>query len=102
MITLDLSLAEEAQVSATAWQNGLAPAEYVKKLVQENLPPAQIETETQASARRAAAIAQLQAWSEEDFTDDPEEIRQAEADFKELTYNLNRNRIESGESPLFS
>lgn len=101
MLTIEFSPTEEAQIAALARQTGLAPAEYAKKLVQENLPSAQIETEAEASQRRAAAIAQLQAWKEEDFTDDPEEIRQAEADFKELLHNLNQNRIESGERPLF-
>jgi antitoxin (DNA-binding transcriptional repressor) of toxin-antitoxin stability system len=32
---------------------------------------------------------------------DPEEIREAEADRNEFLQNLNRNRIESGERPLF-
>ncbi len=49
----------------------------------------------------AAAIAQIQAWGIEEATDDPEEIRQAGADLKELIFSLNRNRIESGERPLF-
>ncbi len=49
----------------------------------------------------AAAIAQLRAWVREEATDDPEEIRQSEADLNELILNLNRNRIDSGERPLF-
>lgn len=49
----------------------------------------------------AAAIAQIQAWGIEEATDDPEEIRQAEAGLRELLLNLNKNRIESGERPLF-
>ena len=101
MLTLEFSPTEEARIVALARQTGLAPAEYAKKLVQENLPPTQAETEAGAQERRAAAIAQLQAWREEDFTDDPEELRQADADLKELLYNLNQNRIESGERPLF-
>ena len=102
MITLDLSPTEEARVAATARQIGLAPAEYATKLVQENLPPTPPEVDApKISAKNAAAIAQLRAWKEEDATDDPEELRQADADLNELLENLNRNRIESGERPLF-
>jgi len=49
----------------------------------------------------AAAIAQIEAWKKEEASDDPDEIRRAEADLNELILNLNRNRIESGERPLF-
>ena len=101
MITLDLTPTEEAQVSTIARQIGLAPADYIKKLVQEHLPPVLTEAVPQISAKNAAAIAQFQAWKEEDFTDDPEELRKADAELNELLENLNRNRIESGERPLF-
>jgi hypothetical protein len=53
------------------------------------------------STKNAAAIALLQSWLNEEKTDDPEEIRQADADVNEFMENLNRNRIESGERPLF-
>jgi len=56
---------------------------------------------SEISPKNAAAIAQLQAWAQEDATDDPEEIQEAEADLSEFIQNLNRNRIESGERPLF-
>ena len=100
MITLDLTPTEEAQVSTIARQIGLAPADYVKKLVQEHLPPNPAETAPQISAKNAAAIALLQSWIEAAPTD-PEEIREAEADLNEFLQNLNKNRIDSGESPLF-
>ncbi len=101
MIALDLTPTEEARLSTAAWQTGLAPAEYVKKLVQEHLPPVQNAAAAAVDAENAAAIAQLQAWLKEEATDDPEEVRKADADVKELMENLNRNRIESGERPLF-
>ena len=70
MITLDLSPTEEAQVSAIARQIGLAPAEYAKKLVQENLPLPSAPTEPPPiDAENAAAIAQFKAWAAEDATD---------------------------------
>ncbi len=76
MIALDFTPAEEAQILAAARRAGLAPAEYVKGLVRERLP--------------AAA------------PPDPEEAREAEADFQELLHNLHRHRSESGERPLLS
>ncbi len=53
------------------------------------------------SEKNAAAIALLQSWIEEDFTDDPEERRRAAAEIADLQNNLNKNRAESGERPLF-
>ena len=101
MIALDLTPTEEARIFTIARQIGLAPAEYIKKLVQEHLPPIPIVTAPTIDAENAAAIAQLQAWLKEEATDDPEEIRKADAEVAELMDNLNRNRIESGERPLF-
>lgn len=101
MIALDLTPTEEAQIFTVARQAGLAPAEYVKKLIQAHLPPIPTDAAPAIDEENAAAIAQLQAWMKEEATDDPEEIRQSKADLDELMQNLNRNRIESGERPLF-
>ena len=100
MITLDLTPTEEARIYTVALQTGLDPAEYIKRLVKEHLPPVQIAASVR-DEENAAAIAQLQAWLKEEATDDPEEIRKAEAEVNELMESLNRNRIESGERPLF-
>ena len=59
------------------------------------------EAKPVVSAKNAAAIAYLKQRIAEDATDDPEEIRQADAEVQELMENLNRNRIEAGERPLF-
>lgn len=59
------------------------------------------EAEPEVSAKNAAAIAYLKQRIAEDATDDPEEIRKADAEAQELMENLNRNRIEAGERPLF-
>ena len=53
------------------------------------------------SEKNAAAIALLQSWIEEDYTNDPDERRQAAAEIADLQNNLNKNRIESGERALF-
>ncbi len=52
------------------------------------------------SAKNDAAIALLESWLAAAPTD-PEEIRKADAELNEFMENLNRNRIESGERPLF-
>lgn len=99
MIALDLTPTEEAQILTVARQTGLAPAEYVKKLVQEHLPSVQTAPPP-LTEKKAAAIALLESWIAAAPTD-PEDIHQAEADLNEFMENLNRNRIESGERPLF-
>jgi hypothetical protein len=52
-------------------------------------------------AKNAAAIAYLDRRLSEDATTDPEEIRQSEEEVDELMQNLNRSRIDVGDSPLF-
>lgn len=100
MIALDFTPTEEARISTVARQIGLAPAEYVKKLVKEHLPP--IATAVPAvDEENAAAIAQIQVWMKEEATDNAEEIHEAATDLNELMRSLDRNRVESGERPLF-
>ena len=101
MISLYFSPTEEARISTVARQIGLAPADYIKKLVAEHLPPLPTASAPAIDEENAAAIALLQSWMKEEATDDPEEIRQAEEDLNEFLQNLNKNRIESGERPLF-
>ncbi len=101
MITLNLSPMEEARIETIAHQTGLDPAEYLRKLIHEHLPPVSARPIPAVDDENAAAIAQLQAWRKEEAAADPEEIRKANADTNELMQNLNRNRIESGERPLF-
>jgi hypothetical protein len=51
-------------------------------------------------AENVAAIAYLQERLQNVPTD-PDRVRQAEAELEELHQNLNKNRIEAGERPLF-
>jgi hypothetical protein len=43
----------------------------------------------------------LDAWSEEDATEDPEELQRREVEWQALKSGLNANRAENGERPLF-
>ncbi len=56
--------------------------------------------EVRRTAKNDAAIALLESWIAAAPTD-PEEIRQADAEAQELMDSLNRNRIETGERPIF-
>ncbi len=100
MIALDLTPTEEAQTLTVARRTGLAPAEYVKKLVKEHLPPDETTPAPAVDEEAAAAIALMEAWIAAAPTG-PKEIRAAEADRNEFMRNLNRNRAESGERSLF-
>jgi hypothetical protein len=61
---------------------------------------AQAQEPAALDAENAAAIAYLQERLQNAPTD-PDRIRQAEAELEELHQNLNKNRIEAGERPLF-
>jgi len=98
-ITIDFGPQVEAQLLAIAKQNGIAPAEVVKKLVTGDLPSIQLESGI--SQRNMAAIALLQSWRHQDATDDPELIRQAEQELNEFKCNINANREISGERPVY-
>ena len=54
-----------------------------------------------ATSRRAAAIAFLKGKLSKDATDDPDEIRFSEEEFKELNCKLNSNRDATGERRVF-
>ena len=65
------------------------------------LPGAAQAQETAAlDAENVAAIAYLQE-PLQNVPTDPDRVRQAEAELEELHQNLNKNRIEAGERPLF-
>lgn len=87
-LTINLTHEEEARLRAAAQQEGLAPADLVRKLVTEHLPPAHDEN--------ATSIALLQAWLEEDMTEDPDEIRQAQTELEAFKQAVNVERERAG------
>ena len=48
-----------------------------------------------------ATMALMKAWLEEDATDDPEEIRQAEEELREFKHNMNLPRKAAGARLLY-
>ena len=84
-ITLELTQDEEARLRAAAAREGISPEECAKQFVLPQLPPVSAEGPT--NDRTLELLAQ---WAAEDATDDPEEIRRAEADLQELKAMLIR------------
>ncbi len=88
-MTLTITLTqEEVRLRAAAQKEGIDPADLVRKLVTEHLPPTPDEN--------AASIALLQSWLEEDATDDPDEVRQAQAELEAFKRALNAERERAG------
>lgn len=92
-LTINLTPVEEQQLRTAAQQEGLTPAELARKLVTEHLPLTLDEN--------AASIALLQSWLEEDMTDDPEEIRQAEAELEAFKQAINAERERAGARRIY-
>ena len=96
-LTIDLTPAEEARLTAAARRARLAPAEAARKLVTEHLPLA----ETEGDARNAASISLLRGWLRDEATDNPDEIRRAEEELAEFKRNMNANRAVTGERLVY-
>jgi len=94
---IDFGPKVETKLLAIARQNGIASSEVVKKIVTGDLP--RLVPENEVSGRNAAAIMLLRSWRNEDATDNPDEIRQAEEELAEFKRNINTNRAESGDHP---
>ena len=63
--------------------------------------PAPNEAKPIIDAENAAAIALLKSWREQDATDDPDELHEAEEELAEFKRNLNTNRAATGERLAF-
>ena len=107
-LSIDFTPQETAWLDAQAQQQGLPPAEIVKRLIdaQVAVPSAQaVPTPTKPmpalDARQMAAIALLNSYLETEATDDPEELRQAEEELAEFKRNMNANREATGERLVY-
>jgi len=84
-LMLDLSPELESRLKNEAATHGVAPEEYAKRILQENLP--------EEKAAPGNSLQQLFAqWDAEDATTDPEELARRQRDWEELKAALNRNR----------
>lgn len=92
-LTITLTWEEEVRLRAAAQKEGIDPAELVRQLVTAHLPPAQDEN--------AVSIALLQSWLEEEATDDPDEVRQAQEELDTLKRAINAERERAGARRLY-
>ena len=88
-----------ARLNLTARVRRIDPTMLLESLIADYLPPipSDVQTTPAIDAENAAAIAMFNQWIAEDATDDPEEIRKADAEVAELRRNLNANRAATGE-----
>ena len=87
ILTIELTPAEEAQLTAAAYHAGLAPAELARQLVATHLPavpPDRPEDPT---------LALFVQWDAEDAHMTPEEVAAAQRDSEEFTSRMNAERV---------
>ena len=92
-LTINLTREEEERLHAAALKEGIDPAELVRKLVTEHLPPAHDEN--------AASIALLQSWLAKDATDDPEKMHKAQEELETFKQALNAERERAGARRIY-
>jgi hypothetical protein len=95
-LIIDLNPIEEARISAAARQIGLAPADYVKKLVNEHMPSI-VETKTENDP----TLALFAQWDKEDAQMTSEEVEQENRTWEEFKTNINTERKRSGAREVF-
>ena len=102
-VTLDLTPDEGARLLAAAGVTGIdllaaiRDPEHHPAKPAPSLPSPSATPANSVDPENAAAIALLRQWMEDDASDDPEEIRKADAEVEELRRNLNANRAATGE-----
>ena len=89
-LTVELTPAEEARLVAAAKQEGVEPAELVRKLMTEHLPSTAPDEETDPT------LALFAQWGEEDARKTPEEIAAEERMWEEFEKGINAVRQAQG------
>jgi hypothetical protein len=92
-LTIELTEEEAERLHKIAIERKTDEAGAVRELISDVSPA--------LAPENAAAIALLDSWRDEDFTDDPNELAQRDADLQELKAGLNANRTANGERLLF-
>jgi hypothetical protein len=106
-LNIDFTPQEIAWLNAQAQQQGMPPAEIVKRLIdaQVSAPasPAAIAAQPAPvlDERQRDAIALLDSWIAEGSAADPETKRQAEEELEEFKRNMNANRAATGDHPVY-
>ena len=99
-MSLDLNPTLEAEIRQRAAAEGVTTSQLIDRLLHSSsvkqesaAPKSEIHSVDPAND---ASIALLQAWLEEDVTDDPEEVRKAEEELADFKRNMNLPRKEAG------
>ena len=105
-LQIDVTPREEAWLADQAAQQGLPPAEIVKRLIDAQLPPVTPQEDAEQAApvlyaKSVAAIALLDTWIAEGNAADAETKQQAEQELEEFKRNMNANRAATGERLVF-
>ena len=105
-LNIDFTPLEEAWLTAQAAQQGLPPAEIIKRLIDAQLPAttpqeASAQPGVAIDAKSAAAIALLDSWIAEGTAADAETRRHAEQQLEEFKGNMNANRAATGERLVY-
>lgn len=98
-LTIELTPGQGHQLFEVAETEGLDPATLAQKLLIAQLPEAPLASAV--DGKRQAAIDMLRSWANEDATEDPNEIREAEEELAEFKRAMNANRAATGERPVF-
>ncbi len=97
-VTLELKPDELAALGERANAEGVDIETVLHSLVaQATLSPApQVPENPALTEKQKGAIALMQAWREEDQTDDPEMLAERDRELEEFKANINRWRAEEG------
>jgi len=85
-IALDADLGQ--RLAQQASHEGVELAEYARRLIEQNLPPAA------PSAPDTTTLELLERWEAENATSDPQELVQREKEGEEFMRSLARSRVE--------
>lgn len=88
-LTIQFTPREEAWLAAQAAQQGVPPAEIVKMLVDEHLPPTD-------SGETDPTLALFAQWKQEDASKTPEEIAVEDQLWREFEQGINATRQAQG------
>ena len=89
-LTIEFTPREETWLAAQAVQQGIPPAEIVKRLVDEHISPASESEETDPT------MALFAQWAQEDADKTPEEIAAEDQLWQEFEQGINATRQAQG------
>jgi hypothetical protein len=90
-LSIELEPDEEARLAAAARREGLEPAELVRKLMIEHLPPV-----TPTEEDEDPTLALFAQWDREDAQMTPAEVEAARREFEEFKQNIDAERRRAG------